>query len=97
MVKSGVPLGLPSYGINYITEIQNYYDSTYPGLYRIVVFDENPSLKPLWKSAERKRYTVPITSQKGSMPVTTSALTNIAKFFKISHTVWIVNAVTAQP
>ncbi|KAI1707751.1 hypothetical protein DdX_12307 [Ditylenchus destructor] len=80
---------LSEYGLNHVKKVQEWYDQSFPGLYRIVVFDENPNLVPLWMCAERRRYTVPIYFTMDGGRGHYDAITHIAKFFKVAN--WCVD------
>ncbi|KAI1710636.1 DNA polymerase type b, organellar and viral domain-containing protein [Ditylenchus destructor] len=55
-----IPQDRDSYGEEYYGIMQAYYDREFAGMYRIVVFDENPELKPIWKGPSKRKYEVPI-------------------------------------
>ena len=51
----------PSYGVEEASRMQEYYDRKYPDTYRIVIMDNNPVAKPIWKAPFRNyRYQVAI-------------------------------------
>ena len=39
-----------AYGIQHLQEIQRHYDEIYPGMFRIIAFDKDQGLKPIWKA-----------------------------------------------
>jgi hypothetical protein len=53
-----IPSNLSEYGIDHIKIVQDHYDAKYPGLYRIVLLDDNPGTKPLWKGPIGRRFNV---------------------------------------
>jgi hypothetical protein len=62
---AGIISGSQSYGIEQLEAIQNYWDTKYQRLYRIVAFQYAPELKirPIWKGEGVRRYNVIIFLQ----------------------------------
>lgn len=59
MIAAGIPMGLPEYSVEkHVPIIQRYYDSRYPGMYRVVVFSTNGNYQPVYKGKERAKYDV---------------------------------------
>jgi len=66
------------YGIEEIIKVQQYYDQKYPGMYRIVLMDQNPEVKPVWKAPlYSAKYEVPIYYEDNHY----DALSSIAMYF----------------
>lgn len=59
--EAGIPDNRSSYGVEDAMKVQECYDRKYPDTYRIVIMDNNPVAKPLWKAPFRNyRYQVAI-------------------------------------
>jgi hypothetical protein len=68
------------YGLEELTAVQQYYDQQYPGLYRIVVFNQETGPVPFWKGADHKRQlNVAIINNNGHF----DGIKNIEGFFKM--------------
>ena len=65
-----------SYGIDDLHILQEYYDKIYPGMYRIVVIDDNA--KVLWKGDMDRKFIVALLYTDSHFDV----LKNIAAYFK---------------
>jgi hypothetical protein len=65
--------------------MQKYYDKTFPGLYRIVVFGRSKTLQPLFKGPTIRKYCIPIFYDEPASEIcgTYYAIKNIVKFLKI--------------
>lgn len=67
-----------AFGLEEIKQVQEFYDRQYPGMYRIVVMDENPEVKPLWKAPlNNAKYEVAIYYENNHY----DGLISIAKYY----------------
>jgi hypothetical protein len=48
MNSAEIPTDLEEYDIKWLENVQNYYDATFPGLYRIVAFQDTQRPEPIW-------------------------------------------------
>jgi hypothetical protein len=56
---------LDQYGIEHLQQIQEFYDLKYPDLYRIVVMDDSPETKPIWKGPMGRKFIVALYLENG--------------------------------
>lgn len=67
-----------AYEIKHIEMVQRYYNEKYPGMYRIILMDNNPERKPLWKAPlSDALYQVAIYYENDHY----DALSSIAKYY----------------
>ena len=46
------------FGLKHLKIVQKYWDEKFPGLYRIIAFDRQRGLKPIWKGTGQRKYEV---------------------------------------
>jgi len=63
MRNAEIPLNRSSYGIGDLQNVQDFYDREYGSMYRIVVMDDSPSCKPLWKGPYGRKYVVAVSME----------------------------------
>ena len=67
-----------AFGLEEIKQVQKFYNRQYPNMYRIVVMDQNPSVKPLWKAPlNNAKYEVAIYYENNHY----DGLISIAKYY----------------
>ena len=73
-----IPPDRQSYGVEDAKRVQEYYDNKYPETYRIVIMDNNPVAKPIWKAPFRSyKYQVAIVHDGNHY----HALKSVASYF----------------
>jgi hypothetical protein len=77
-----------TYGVEHIPKVQKFYDEKYPGMYRIIVMDNNPEIKPLWVAPlNEAKYQVVIYHESEHY----DALKSVAKYFGGPRTKYCVD------
>jgi hypothetical protein len=72
-----IPNNLSEYGIDHLKIVQDHYDAKYPGLYRIVLLDDHPGTKPLWKGPMGRRFIIALYLENGHF----DALKSISAYY----------------
>ncbi|KAL3104557.1 hypothetical protein niasHT_022815 [Heterodera trifolii] len=78
-----IPTNLEAYGLEHIKSVQDYWDKSTPGLYRIVLFEHAPAElpRPLWKGPPGRRFNVTLFLQEGHY----NAIKRINSFFNLGR------------
>ena len=79
MENTNIPKYLDSYGIEWLPQVQHYYNQRFPGMYRIVAIDDSIDVKPLWRGPLGQKYEVVIYLEAGHW----DGLKSIASYFKM--------------
>jgi hypothetical protein len=72
-----IPNNLSEYGIYHLKIVQYHYDAKYQGLYRIVLLDDHPGTKPLWKGPMGRRFIIALYLENGHF----DALKSISAYY----------------
>ncbi|KAL3099811.1 hypothetical protein niasHT_028589 [Heterodera trifolii] len=80
---AGIREALNAYGIDQLQPVQDYWDQRFPGLYRIVLFEDRPEVlpKPIWKGPTGRRFDVALFLSNGHY----DEIKKINCFFKLSR------------
>ncbi|KAL3087021.1 hypothetical protein niasHS_005260 [Heterodera schachtii] len=80
---AGIREAMNAYGIDQLQPIQDYWDQRFPGLYRIVLFEDRPEVlpKPIWKGPTGRRFDVTLFLSNGHY----DGIKKINCFFKLSR------------
>jgi hypothetical protein len=81
METIGFNMERDAYGIECLDRVQEFYDTKYPNMYRIVAFDDSRTLKPIFKGVEKRKYDVALFLENNHW----SGLRNIAAFFDVKY------------
>ncbi|KAI3417082.1 hypothetical protein GPALN_015634 [Globodera pallida] len=81
MEQSGIDAALEAYGMEHLQMIQHYWDQAYPGMYRVVLFDDQPEElpRPVWKGSAGRRFNISLFHSEGHY----DAIKKINCFFKL--------------